>query len=189
MTKLVLEDGKETGLNIHSTAFKNTLLETIHLGRNTNSGFITNEHKNSLKKVTIGDMVTIISEGLLSDCTGLTSVVFSNNVISIGANAFKGCTGLTSMVIGDGLRTIENNAFEGCTSLTSMTIGNGLNNIGNRVFKNCVNLYYVCLGSQVQTIGESTFERCSSLTKLICFTSDPPQCGSNALLDIDKWNS
>lgn len=188
MTNLTLKDGDENDLYIFSTAFENVPLETIHLGRNTNSGYITTGHKNSLKKVTIGDMVTKIKNGLFSDCIGLTSLSVPNNVTSIEANSFKGCTGLTSIDMGSGLKNIGNNAFEGCTGFTSITLGNDVNDIGNCVFKGCVNLNLVNIGSQVQTIGERAFEGCSSITKLISFNTIPPQCGSNALFDIDKWN-
>ena len=57
-------------------------------------------------------------------CLGLTSVVISDSITSIGAFAFANCGGLTSVVIGDGVTSIGNGAFSECSSLTS-TIYNG----------------------------------------------------------------
>ena len=72
-------------------------------------------------------------------CLGLTSVVISDSITSIGAFAFANCGGLTSVVIGDGVTSIGEYAFSRCP-LTSVVIGNGVTSIGGSAFYNCSGL-------------------------------------------------
>ncbi|MDR3019667.1 MAG: leucine-rich repeat domain-containing protein [Treponema sp.] len=65
----------------------------------------------------------------------------SNLVVSsIGEFAFSNCTGLTSVILPDGLVTIKKGAFYGCTNLTSITIPSDMEGIGKHVFAACKNL-------------------------------------------------
>ena len=92
-------------------------------------------------------------------CLGLTSVVISDSITSIGAFAFANCGGLTSVVIGDGVTNIDIYAFSGC-SLTSVVIGDGVTKIGNYAFSGCP-LTSVVIGDGVTSIGHGAFSGCS----------------------------
>ncbi len=53
--------------------------------------------------------------------TGVTKVIFGENVTEIGAEAFKGCTALKTAVLNKGLEAIGDRAFYG-TRITSLTL-------------------------------------------------------------------
>lgn len=69
------------------------------------------------------------------------------------------------MIIGDKVYTINQNAFSGCTNLNSVT-----------------------LGSNIELIGDEAFNDCVNLTELISYSINPPECLTQSLYDIDKWN-
>ena len=71
-----------------------------------------------------GVPVKRIGYSAFSGCSGLTSVVIPNSVISIDVFAFYGCSGLTSVVIPDSVTSIGDGAFEDCSSLTSVNVTN-----------------------------------------------------------------
>lgn len=65
--------------------------------------------------------VTSIDNYTFRDCRGLTSVVISNSVTSIGTGAFY-CNGLTSVSIGNSVTEIGYDAFAGCSGLEKVEI-------------------------------------------------------------------
>ena len=95
----------------------------------------------SLKSVTVTDD-TIIGDGAFSNCSGLTSVVIPENLISIEDYAFYGCSGMTSIMIGNNLTNIGSYAFSDCSALESVTIPASVKRIGDNAFDNCPNLQY-----------------------------------------------
>ena len=87
------------------------------------------------------------NDGAFANCSGLTSVTFSNSLEIIPAYTFFQCTGLTNLVLPDNIKEISGStivsipgAFEGCTGLTSITFGNSLDTIGSRAFRGCTGL-------------------------------------------------
>ena len=124
------------------------------------------------------------------NCSGLTSVVISNNVISIGSSAFDGCSRLTAITIPCSVLSIGNWAFKNCSSLTSVTIPNSVTEIGEFAFSGCKqlsqlvfpeNLKYLEIGvcydceklssislpSCIEGIGRSAFYGCTSLEEFV----------------------
>ena len=89
-----------------------------------------------VKRIILGDSVTIIGNSAFSGCSSLTSVTISNSVTTIRGYAFSGCISLTSVTIPNSVTTIEQSAFRGCSSLTSVTIGNSVTTIGYNAFEN-----------------------------------------------------
>lgn len=88
----------------------------------------------------------------------------------IGANAFYYCTGLTSVIISDSIISVGDWAFYYCTGLTTASIGNGVNNIGGNAFKSCSNLTSVSIGNSVTTIGDNSFGNCLSLNSITIYS-------------------
>ena len=126
-----------------------------------------------VKRIILGDSVTIIGNSAFSGCSSLTSVTISNSVTTIRGYAFSGCISLTSVTIPNSVTTIEQSAFGGCTSLTSVTIPNSVTTIEQSAFRGCSSLTSVTIGNSVTTIGYNAFEN-TNKTKIIWLTNTPP---------------
>jgi len=75
-----------------------------------------------LKTVTwTGNNITI-EEKCFEGNTSLTSVDLKGGQIYIGSSAFGGCTALSSVQLSGEVKKVGNVAFSGCTALTSLTI-------------------------------------------------------------------
>ena len=119
-----------------------------------------------------------------------------------GAAVFQGCTGITSIVIPDSVISIDRSAFSGCTSLAEITVspdnknyssvdgvlfnkdgseliiypkGNGrsaytvpdgVTSISGSAFSGCTSLKEIVIPDSVTSIGESAFSGCTSLSKV-----------------------
>lgn len=147
----------------------------------------------NIVSVVIPDFVTSIgisrnsSEGCFSECTSLTKVTLSKNLIyipgdcfygckalkeislpgevkRIGDGAFQNCTSLESISIGDSVEIIGSGAFENCTSLKSISIGDSVKFILNGAFRDCTACTTVSIGSGIRVINSGAFSGCSSLT-------------------------
>lgn len=114
-------------------------------------------------KVEFGSDVTSIESYLFNNCSGLTSVIIPDSVMSIMDNAFEGCTNLTNMMIGNGVTSIADGAFSN-SGITSITIPN-VTSIGYIAFNSCNGLTSMILPS-VTSIRNSVFSYCNNLTSL-----------------------
>ena len=110
-------------------------------------------------------------------CTGITSIVIPDSVISIDRSAFSGCTSLTEIVIPDSVTEIGNYAFDRCTSLSKVQLSNGLIKIGDYAFGYCKSLAEITIPDSVTEIGGGAFSRCSSLVD-ITVSPDNKNCVS-----------
>jgi hypothetical protein len=77
-----------------------------------------------LNSVTIGNGVTTINQYAFYNCSGLTSLTFSevSHVETIGQFAFEKCSSLESLTIPVSVTSIGAGAFASCTSLTTLSI-------------------------------------------------------------------
>ena len=155
----------------------------------------------SFKEVVMADRkhedidLTLGSNGsnpLFTDCP-LDSVYIGRNISystdkKYGYSPFYRNTSLRSVTITDKETEISPNEFYGCTNLKNVSIGEGVTTIGDWAFSGCSSLDYFSFGSSVKTIGKEAFSDCTSITRLISRASTPPNCGSQALDDINKWN-
>lgn len=85
-------------------------------------GCITQDVKNNLGELAIGNNVTEIGASVFENCSQLKTVSLGDGITSIGASAFKNCPALTSIAIGAGVTNIGASAFEDCKALTSIKI-------------------------------------------------------------------
>ena len=147
------------------------------------------EDRNNNQALTLGSNG---SNPIFADCP-LDSVYIGRN-ISYSTNSSKGYspfyrnTSLRSVTITDKETEISENEFYGCTNLKNVRIGDGVTTIGNWAFSGCSSLDFFSFGSSVKTIGKEAFSDCTAMTKLISHAYTPPECGSQALDDINKWN-
>ncbi len=136
-----------------------------------------------------GKKVTAIGDGVFRD-KAITSVVFSKNLVTIGASAFYNCDALENVVIPDSVETIGNYAFYDCSALTSVEMGDGLQTIGESAFYNCQALVDVDFGSSVKVIGVRAFKMCKSI-KTLNFPDSLETIGNYAFTPYsnDTWNN
>ena len=123
----------------------------------------TENFKNNLKYVELGDSVAEIGDDVFASCTNLSSIVLSSNLKSIGNKAFKDCDKLSLVNFPEGLLTIGNESFAGCANLQSISIPSSVTSIGDHAFAGCSHLKSITIPSGVSTIEECTFEDCVGL--------------------------
>lgn len=66
----------------------------------------------------------------LQDCENVVSIVFGEDIDTIGNNAFSNCENLRIVSLDASLQSIGNYAFFGCTSLNSITVPKNVKSIG-----------------------------------------------------------
>lgn len=92
--------------------------------------------------------VKILSGGLFSGCSLLSTITLPSNYTSIGDGAFSGCESLTSFTIPQTVSSIGNDAFNGCSGLSSIIFKGNMPELGDRAsscFYDCpllTNIYY-----------------------------------------------
>ena len=86
-----------------------------------------------------GHTVKYIGNYAFSDCSSLTSVIITNNIISVGNNAFQDCSYLKKVTIGDCVKRIGDFVFVFCYNLKNIELGNSITSIGYHVFQDCYN--------------------------------------------------
>ena len=137
--------------------------------------------RNGLQSVEIPDTVTAINDGAFSYCTGLTSVVIPNSVITVGQFVFYGCSNLTSITIGTSVTSISASAFQDCSKVTSLVFPNSVTDIGNQCCRGMDNLETVDIGTGITTIQNMAFYRCNKVQYYIVRAATPPTLGSSSL--------
>ncbi len=185
---------------IGNYAFKNcSSLTKISIPKTTASiGIFAFSGCKSLADVTIEDRTESISLGsngsspLFADCP-INSVYLGgklsyNTSSKSGYSPFYRNKDLQSVVIADTEEQIYDNEFYGCTNLKSVKIGDGVKSIGNWAFSGCANLESFSFGKSMQSIGKEAFSDCTKMTSITSYAAKAPECGSQALDDIDKWS-
>ena len=97
---------------------------------------------------------------------GITGLVISNGVTSIGNDAFFNLNYLETVTIGDDVKTIGEWAFAACYSLTDVSLPGGLTAIGEHAFGNCSSLTGITIPSSVISIDSTAFNDCTKLTSV-----------------------
>lgn len=142
---------------IPSTYEKNgTTYEVTAIGNSAFSG-------HQLNSVVFNDNLKTIGNSAFANNAEIKSVIIPNSVTSIGSSAFSGCTGLTSATLSENLTSIPDRLFYEA-QLASITIPKKVKTIGTYAFyKN--NLSTVNLPSSIESIGSSAF-RINPLTSI-----------------------
>ena len=118
-----------------------------------------------LTEITLPDGVETVEQNAFAECTSLSSIVFGNNLKSIGWQAF--CeTAITQLHLPDSLTTIDHDAFSNCKSLTSIEWPNNSEFTTVTGFDGCTALPVSELNEvlnldSVIEIGDDAFSNCS----------------------------
>ena len=110
----------------------------------------------------------IIDYSAFENCTSLTSVIFPDNITTIGNAAFYNCPSLRNIDLSNctKLTTFGYNVFKNCTALTDVVLHDNLTTIDKGTFYNCSALTNVTIPANVRTIGKDAFYNCTSLTDI-----------------------
>ncbi|MGA2786631.1 MAG: leucine-rich repeat domain-containing protein [Verrucomicrobiota bacterium] len=118
---------------------------------------------------------------------GLTgSYTVPTSVTCIGSNAFDNCSSLTSVTLSDNVITIEDDAFSNC-GMTNINLGNGVTSFGVEAFYQS-GLMNVTIPASVTNISSSPFIFCYSLTAITVDPLNASYSSSDGVL-MDKRQS
>ena len=124
-------------------------------------------NKKALRKVTLGETVTKISQYAFKDCINLENVVISNSVQEINSGAFQNCERLSTIDFPNGLKEIEQFLLYGCRSLKTVNLPSSITSIGFSAFDGCINMESINLPSNIHAIDGNALSNCYSLKSLI----------------------
>ena len=122
-----------------------------------------------LRDLLIPSGITKLGQYAFYGISGLTNVIISDDVTSIGSHAFDDCW-LFSLTIGNGVKDIGSYAFNE-NSLRTVSIPDGVTTIGNWAFARNRSLEDVTIGTNVTQIGQCSFLYCTALTNVTIPTS------------------
>eukprot|EP00980_Cylindrotheca_fusiformis_P000700 scaffold167_cov110-Cylindrotheca_fusiformis.AAC.28 len=117
----------------------------------------------SLRKVSVGSVSTILGNGGLSFIGGLISVELPEGLQVIETRLFLFCASLTKVNIPTSVIKIGEEAFSLCQNLASIDLPHGLVEIGVRSFEKCYSIETLHIPSTVSSIGREAFGNCRHL--------------------------
>ena len=118
-----------------SSGRKPAPLKTLEIDAGKIQFSLSNNQKDSIETIVLGDGVTKIPNNFAANCTKLTSVSLSDALTSVPASAFKGCSSLKKVGISENsaLQSIGDNAFQN-SGLTQIYIPKNVTSIGTGAF-------------------------------------------------------
>jgi hypothetical protein len=153
-------------------------------------GYQAFESSNDIKgSITFGNSIKYIGTSAFNECAKITSLNLSN-VGDIDAHAFKQCTGLTSIKFSDSIYKISNGAFYGCTNLAGkITIPGSVDTISHNVFYGCEKITSIELKEGIEKINDGAFYGCTNLTGTLTIPDSISEIGINAFSYCEKITS
>ena len=142
-------------------------------------------------------------------CDGLTTVILTEGIASIGRMAFAFCSALDSVALPSTITYIGSQAFTGTsffssshlndeglliadgyligarTSITgTITVPAGVQGLGNMAFYSCGLMERVILPEGLRFIGENAFQDCMALDTVEIHEATPPALEANAFTNV-----
>jgi hypothetical protein len=110
---------------------------------------------------------------------GISKVVVSEGITSIGVLSFHGMTSLEAVELPTSLESIGNYAFQACSNLESLTMYTTTTSIGESAFSDCGNLSVNIDAHETNTtIADNLFKNCQKMVSLT--TNGVTAIGENA---------
>ncbi|MBP3321793.1 MAG: leucine-rich repeat protein [Clostridia bacterium] len=121
-----------------------------------------------VKKVVVGEGVTLISDYSFEGFEELTEVKLPDSLQMIGTRAFFGCDKmtLTKKEMPKSLKFVGGAAFSGCKSITAMLFDDAFIGCGQSAFEGCAALETVSLPAGVSSLGSRAFAECGRLSQI-----------------------
>ncbi len=139
----------------------------------------------SLEELYIPETVRVIADEACMENTALTTAILTGYTGYVGDKSFYGCTGLTDVIFSSGIKSIGNYAFTDsavtrvvipatvlsmgkgaflrCTALEQVTLWEGIVRIGGSAFASCTSLRQIIIPDSVTEVGSSAFKQCTGL--------------------------
>lgn len=114
VTRLEINEGIES---IGHSSFEGLAIESVVIPDSVTELYGIFDNCGSLKKVVIGDGVSVIDLSAFSHCIALTDIEFGKSVKRIEYIAFSYCTSLEKVTLPEGLEYLDPKAFSGCENL------------------------------------------------------------------------
>ena len=141
--------------------FSPASLKKVTIGDNmtelSNSMF---EYNNTLESITFGSQIKEIPNAICNGCSALKSIYFSNGITHIGQRAFSSCSALPAIIIPEGVTHIDESAFNGCSAAAELSLPSTLKVIRSDAFYGDLNLASVSIPASVDSIGTLAFYGC-----------------------------
>ena len=140
------------------------IVEVVGLGEIEKMGFMCFYNCGNLKALDLSSIVDI-NFMLAMSCTSLESVIFSENLNSIGSNAFGDCSNLVLTSLPDSLTRIDGAAFTNCPNVVLTELPASLTSIGSQAFRG-TGIESIVVGEYDVTVagGQNAFTECNELT-------------------------
>ena len=154
--------------NIRSYAFNsNEYIKEIICNNNGRVDASTFANCISLVSVLFGDNITSLGSSVLENCANLTKVVLGQSINYIPDKAFADCESLSDVAYKGGIREIGSQAFANCSSLVCFNLPDNIESIRYSCFLNCRKLDKITIPISVSTIESSAFQGCASISEIV----------------------
>lgn len=122
----------------------------------------------------------------------LRSITLSRNVCSAwsgdsSSNLFESAVNLRKVTMIGKCTIVYDREFKNCTNLIDVQLGDNVTIIGKFAFSGCSAMESFIVGKSITKLNENAFSDCTGLKNFTTEAVTPPECGSQALQDIDKW--
>jgi len=117
---------------------------------------------------------------------GVTSVVMSDDVVTIEQMAFYSCNKNTNLVFGNRVESIGVHAFSG-NYFASVILPDSLITLNSQAFFSCINLMRITIPKNVNSIGAKCFQWCSHMSEAT-FKGTPSTIAADAFMNSGLLN-
>ena len=142
-------------------------------------------------KLVVGCAATTIPEGITTIGTYafcgyfIPEIVLPASLETIEYMGIRECTFQGSLIIPEGVKRMDEYALY-YNIVDSIIVHGQVSRIEKNTFDLCTHTEVIDLPESIEYIGDAVFDKCTSLNKLICRATTPPQCGSKIFKGINK---